>query len=116
MKRFESTNFVGITQKIGEKSLFTERQLEIILRKLNKLEVELKMSRGSYYRQVGQAREKLVSFCYTLILLRSLEILSKDDIVVISKVADQISVVEGEVGVDDIVGVVDEMIHRICKL
>ena len=103
-----------------KKSLFTERQIEIILNQKDLLDSKFPITRGAYYRQVGQSREKLISLFYSIILLRGLGILLPDDIDVISKLSDQISVIsdsdvfpERE---DDVISVIDKVIRQACNM
>ena len=53
------SNFNTIIREIIKKSLFTERQIEIILKQKKVLDVEFGVSKGAYYRQLGQARGKI---------------------------------------------------------
>ena len=46
MDEFEKTNFNNIMQKIIKKSLFTERQIEIILNQKNLLESSFPHNKG----------------------------------------------------------------------
>jgi len=103
-----------------KKSLFTERQIEIILNQKDLLDSKFPITRGAYYRQVSQSREKLISLFYSIILLRGLGILLPDDIDVISKLSDQISVIsdsdvfpERE---DDVISVIDKVIRQACNM
>lgn len=113
-------NFNEIIRQIIKKSLFTERQIEIILKQKDLLDVSFRMSRGAYYRQVGQSREKLVSFFYTIILLRGLGILLPDDIDVIYKVSEQISVInESDIfpeRQEDVMSVIDRLVRQACNM
>ena len=93
MSDINSSNFPNVLNEIIKKSLFTERQIEIILNQKDLLESSFSISRGAYYRQVGQSREKLVALFYSIIVLRGLGILLPDDIDVISKLSEQISVI-----------------------
>ena len=120
MSEFDSSNFNNILRKIIKKSLFTERQIEIILNQKNLKEIEFSISRGAYYRQVSQSREKLMSFFYTVVLLRSLGVLLPDDIDVISRLAEQVSVIsdsdvfpERE---DEVIAVIDKVVRQACNL
>ena len=54
MDQLERSNFNNIIQKIIKKSLFTERQVEIILNQKDLLESEFSITKGAYYRQVRQ--------------------------------------------------------------
>ena len=94
MAEVEGYNFNKIMKEIIKKSLFTERQIEIILNRKNLLESKFNISKGAYFRQVSQSRNKLISFYYSMILLRGLGIFLQDDIDVISRLSEQISVIQ----------------------
>jgi len=120
MVDIEQSNFNNIIQKIIKKSLFTERQIEIILNQKDLLESKFTITRGAYYRQVSQSREKLIAFFYSIILLRGLGILLPDDIDVISKLSEQISVInESDIfpeREDDVINVIDRLIRQACNM
>ncbi|RMW39513.1 MAG: hypothetical protein EA446_02965 [Nitrosopumilus sp.] len=120
MSEFEGSNFNNIIRKIIKKSLFTERQIEIILNQKNLLESEFSISKGAYYRQVGQSREKLVSLFYSIILLRGLGIILPDDIDVISKLSEQISVInESDIfpeREEEVISVIDRLVRQACSM
>ncbi len=88
-------NFNNIIREIIKKSLFTERQIEIILNQKNLLETKFNISKGAYFRQVSQSRKKIIAFYYTVVLLRGLGILLPDDIDVMYRLSDQVSVIQG---------------------
>ena len=93
MSEPDKSNFSIIIQKIIKKSLFTERQIEIILKQKKMLDVEFGVSKGAYYRQLAQSRSKIESVYYTLILLQALDvILTNSD--VISRLAEQVNVMK----------------------
>ena len=93
MSEPEISNFNTIIKEIIKKSLFTERQIEIILKQKKMLDVEFSVSKGAYYRQLAQSRSKIESVYYTLILLQALGvILTNSD--VISKLAEQVNVMK----------------------
>ena len=75
MAEFEKSSFNNIIRQIIKKSLFTERQIEIILNQKDLLNSKFSISKGAYYRQVGQSRDKLIALFYSIILLRGLGIL-----------------------------------------
>ena len=120
MENNEQSNFNNIIQKIIKKSLFTERQIEIILNQKDLLESKFSITRGAYYRQVSQSREKLVAFFYSIILLRGLGILLPDDIDVISKLSEQISVInESDIfpeREDEVISVIDRLVRQACNM
>ncbi len=94
MVEVENYNFNKIMKEIIKKSLFTERQIEIILNRKNLVEIKFNISKGAYFRQVSQSRNKLISFYYSIILLRGLGILLQDDIDVMSRLSEQVSVIQ----------------------
>ena len=59
MSEPEMSNFNTIIKEIIKKSLFTERQIEIILKQKKVLDVEFGVSKGAYYRQLAQWRSKI---------------------------------------------------------
>ena len=120
MTESKQSNFNNIISKIIKKSLFTERQIEIILNQKDLLESSFSISKGAYYRQVGQSREKLVGLFYSIVLLRGLGILLPDDIDVISKLSEQISVIndsdifpERE---DEVISVIEKLIRQASNM
>ena len=120
MAEFEQSNFNNIIRQIIKKSLFTERQIEIILNQKDLLNSKFTITKGAYYRQVGQSRDKLVALFYSIILLRGLGILLPDDIDVISKLSEQIRVInESDVfpeREDEVINVIDRLIRQACNV
>lgn len=120
MTESKESNFNNIISKIIKKSLFTERQIEIILNQKDLLESSFSISKGAYYRQVGQSREKLVALFYSIILLRGLGILLPDDIDVISKLSEQISVInESDIfpeREDEVISVIEKLIRQASNM
>ena len=120
MAGFEHSNFNRILHQIIKKSLFTERQIEVILKQKNLMEVDFNISKGAYYRQVSQSRNKLFGLYYTIILLRGLGIILPDDVDVISRLSEQISVMrdsdvfpERE---EQIIEVMDKTISQLIRM
>ena len=94
MSDIDSGNFPNILNEIIKKSLFTPRQIEIILKYKDLSDSEFTITKGAYYRQVSQSREKLARLYYSFIVLRVLDILLADDIDVISRLTEQVSVIK----------------------
>jgi len=120
MEELHKSNFNNIIRQIIKKSLFTERQIEIILNQKDLLESKFSITKGAYYRQVGQSREKLIALFYSIILLRGLDILLPDDIDVISKLSEQVSMIhdsdifpERE---DEVISVIDRLVRQACNM
>ncbi len=120
MAEFEKSNFNNIIHQIIKKSLFTERQIEIILNQKDLLNSKFSISKGAYYRQVGQSRDKLIALFYSIIVLRGLGILLPDDIDVISKLSEQIRVInESDIfpeREDEVINVIDRLIRQACNV
>ena len=120
MTEFEQSNFNNIIHQIIKKSLFTERQIEIILNQKDLLNSKFTITKGAYYRQVGQSRDKLIALFYSIILLRGLGILLPDDIDVISKLSEQIHVInESDIfpeREDEVINVIDRLIRQACNV
>lgn len=120
MAEFEKSNFNNIIRQIIKKSLFTERQIEIILNQKDLLNSKFSISKGAYYRQVGQSRDKLIALFYSIIVLRGLGILLPDDIDVISKLSEQIRVInESDIfpeREDEVINVIDRLIRQACNV
>ena len=116
MSDLQSNNFSYIMKEIIKKSLFTERQIEIILKQKNLSLVEFSISKGAYYRQVSQSREKLAGLYYSFIVLRILGVILPDDVDVISKLSEQVSVIkDGDVFPEreqEITSVIDRVVRQ----
>ena len=116
MAELTSSNFNNILKEIIKKSLFTERQIEIILNQKNLVETDFNISKGAYFRQVSQSRNKLVRFYYSIILLRGLGIFLPDDVDVMSRLSEQIAVIQDSDVFPEreqqIIGVIDKAVRQ----
>lgn len=90
MERWETGNYNIIIKSLIKKSLFTERQIEIIT---SIGRGSLTITPGAYYRQKGQARHKVEGVLYSMVLLYGLGVLPKDSMRAAAGVADQLSVI-----------------------
>ena len=120
MTGFEQSNFNNILHEIIKKSLFTQRQIEIILNHKNLVESKFSISKGAYFRQVGQSRNKLIGLYYSIILLRGLGVILPDDIDVISRLSEQVSVIQNSdvfpEREEQIIRVMDKAIRQIVGM
>ena len=123
MSEPDKSNFNMIIQKIIKKSLFTERQIEIILKKKRMLgdDFSLDITKGAYYRQVVQSRKKIEGLYYSIILLQGLDVISPDDITSLFRVAESVSNIGGMSAFDDekqaqITSVIDDAVKQIVSL
>jgi hypothetical protein len=105
-------------------SLFTPRQLSIILKQLQGGGKPEKISSGAYYRQVKQCRKKVISVLYSMMLLQSMGIVQSEASATLSRLAEQLAVIFASessdaisrLNVDDVTSVIDEVIKRVSKL
>ena len=106
-------------------SLFTPRQLSIILKQLRGDSKTEKISSGAYYRQVKQCRKKVISILHSMIILQSMGIVQSDASATLSKVSEQLAVIFASesssdaiprINVNDVISVIDEVIKRMSKL
>ncbi len=120
-----SSKLAQDVEKIGASAILVggssaTDQIEIILNQKDLLESSFSISKGAYYRQVGQSREKLVALFYSIILLRGLGILLPDDIDVISKLSEQISVInESDIfpeREDEVISVIEKLIRQASNM
>ena len=93
MSNPDKSNFNTIIREIIKKSLFTERQIEIILKQKKLLDIEFGVTKGAYYRQLAQSRSKIESVYYTIILLQAYDVILPDSNV-ISRLAEQVNVMK----------------------
>ena len=93
MSNHNKSNFNTIIQEIIKKSLFTERQIEIILKQKKMLQVEFGVSKGAYYRQLSQARSKIESLYYTILLLQAYDVILPESDVMF-RLAEQLNVMK----------------------
>ncbi len=120
MAEFDSSNFNNILRQIIKKSLFTERQVEIILNQKNLIKSNFGISKGAYYRQLGQSRNKLMSFYYTVVLFHSLGIFLSNDIDVMSRLSEQVRVIKDSdvfpESEEEVMSVIERVIHQACNV
>jgi len=120
MAEFDSSNFNNILRQIIKKSLFTERQVEIILNQKNLIKSNFGISKGAYYRQLGQSRNKLMSFYYTVVLFHSLGIFLSNDIDVMSRLSEQVRVIKDSdvfpERQEEVLSVIERVIRQACNV
>ncbi len=120
MVEIEDSNFNNIIKQIIKKSLFTERQIQIILNRKNLSEFNFSITKGAYFRQVGQSRDKLMGLFYSIILFRGLGILLPDDIDVISRLAEQVSVIKDSdvfpEREEQVINIIDKLVAQACGM
>jgi len=120
MSKPEKYNFNNIIKQIIRKSSFTERQIEIILNRRKLADMQFDISKGAFYRQVRQTKDKLSAFYYSWILLRTMGILRAEDIDVINRLSEQVSVIKNSdvfsEREEEVMLVIQELLNRTSKL
>ncbi|MDE1763073.1 MAG: hypothetical protein KGH88_02375 [Thaumarchaeota archaeon] len=113
-------NLNNIIRQIIKKSSFTERQIEIILKKRNLSDRQFNITKGAFYRQIGQSQDKFRALCYSWILLRALRVIREEDIDVINRLSEQVSVIKNSdvfpEREEQVMSVIQELLNRMCKL
>ncbi|WOV93667.1 MAG: hypothetical protein R1F52_03290 [Candidatus Nitrosoabyssus spongiisocia] len=120
MGKVQKKKFTGIIKEIIEKSLFTERQIEIILKQRHMSDMEFNVTRGAYYRQVQQSQEKLEGLYYSMILLRGLDLIDDEHYKVVTKLGKHIDVIlDSDIFNErerDVGKMIDEVVQKLSKM
>lgn len=93
MKDVGGANFNPIIEEIIKKSLFTERQIEIIANISGRLPTRSTVSRGAYYRQVCQVRAKTEALIYSVILLEGIGVISPKTMDAMQRIGKEMDVI-----------------------
>jgi len=112
--------FNNIIKQIIKKSLFTERQIQIILNQSDLQKSRFSITKGAYFRQVKQSRDKLLALYYSIVLLKGLGVLLPEDVELMSRLSEQVSVIQGSdvfpEKEEEIISVIAELLHRACRV
>jgi len=108
------SNFNTIIREIIKKSLFTERQIEIILKQKKVLNVEFGVSKGAYYRQLAQSRSKIESLYYTILLLQVYDVILPESDVMF-RLAEQLGVMKDSDFAPENEGQIMDVIQKAVK-
>jgi len=114
MSEPNKSNFNTIIQEIIKKSLFTERQIEIILKQKKMLDIEFGVSKGAYYRQLGQSRSKIESLYYTILLLQAYDVILRESDVMF-RLAEQVNVMKDSDFAPENEGQIIDVIQKAVK-
>lgn len=120
-----NSNSNALYAQLVANSIFTPRQISIILNQLKGSSKPENISSGAYYRQVKQCKEKVRSLLFSVVLLQSIGIVKTDSSVTLSKLAEQLSVIFSlddssdvvpKINEEDVMYVINEVIKRISSL
>jgi len=118
------SNFDTLYQQLLANSLFTPRQVSIILNQLKGGGRPKNISSGAYYRQVNQCRKKINSILFSMVLLQSIGVVKIEAFAALSKVSEQLAVIfasadsdaQPDSRIDDVISVIDELVKRMSGL
>ena len=89
----EEMNFNEIYKNILGNSLFTERQTYIIYKRLANKKRVGGISRGAYYRQIRQCRQKVVSILYSILLLEYIGAIDHQSLSILQTLSKKLGVI-----------------------
>ena len=117
----DSYNFNSFYKHINANSLFTDRQIDIICRRLESRSAIKNISSGAYYRQVKQCRTKIIRLLYSTIFLKYIGALDHETFFAIEKIASQLEVMLAEKTSDfsaaeSVISVIEALVKRMCKV
>ena len=105
---------------IIENSLITEKQLEIISKRLKGERHVQNRSRGAYYRLLEQSRAKIRGIIYSVLLMELIGLLDEQGKDVLERLSKQVVVTQGsdvdEGTARDVIHVIDELVRRLSKV
>ncbi|HEY8140122.1 MAG TPA: hypothetical protein VIE86_03470 [Nitrososphaera sp.] len=113
-----------VFRELVANSLFTEKQISIISKRMQGAARPDNMTSGAYYRQVGQCRDKVHALMYSMILLQSTGVIQPDGLVTLSRLGEQIGVIFASRARDvvtleritDITSVLNQLVKRLSNL
>ena len=118
------TNSDALYEQLLANSLFTPRQLSIILTHVKGAGRPKSISSGAYYRQVKQCRKKINSILFSIILLQSMGIVKSDASVTLGKVSEQLAVIFASsdsdnppfTRIESVMSVISELLKKISSV
>jgi len=121
MENKEDINNLFIS-KLIEKSLFTNRQIQIIYNFKNKEKRPKEISSGAYYREVKQSKIKLRKFFYSILLLNLINVMNDNQITVLNSMTNKLSMLEDSHAkyhdreINNVINVIEDLINRIIDM
>jgi hypothetical protein len=119
-------NFSYFLSTLVKNSILTPRQVSIIYKKLDKGKSPIDISKGAYYRQVKQCKDKIRQIIYSIILLRLMEVLDDRIFTIleqlnaqfaqISLVCEQQSDISQEIRTRSLIPVLEDVITKLSKI
>ena len=105
---------------IIENSLITEKQLDMIYKRLKGERGLENKSRGAYYRLLEQSRAKIRGVVYSILLMELIGLLDERRKGLLARLVKQVVVMQGsdiQGGMGgDVIRVMDELVRRLSKV
>ncbi|MGN6349418.1 MAG: hypothetical protein ACTHJ7_06945 [Candidatus Nitrosocosmicus sp.] len=108
-----------ILGNIIENSSFTQRQIQIIYKIINKEKKPRDISAGAYYREIKQCKEKIRRIYYSFIILNLIGILDNERITALNSIAQmiyklqEISEVNHKRSIDNVIDIINQIVNKI---
>ena len=108
--------------KLIEKSLFTNRQIQIIYNLKNKEKRPKEISSGAYYREVKQSKTKLQKLFYSILLLNLIKVMNDNQTTTLNSIIDKLRSLEDnhakyhDKETNNVINVIDDLINRMIQM
>jgi hypothetical protein len=117
-------DFNSIYEDIIANSLFTDRQMYIISKRLNYGKSITDISRGAYYRQIKQCRQKIISILYSILLLQSVGAIDYKTVSTLQTLSERLIVIfrkeDGDVTdvktIEDVIFTLKITLNKMCNV
>ncbi|MFZ0695856.1 MAG: hypothetical protein WAM88_01815 [Nitrososphaeraceae archaeon] len=120
-----NSNSDAFYREIIKKSLFTDRQISIIYKRVKSHSAVENISPGAYYRQLKQCRLKIKATLYSILLLRLCGALDNQAMVALERITTQLDVMSqaseprdfsGDRMDQDVALLVQKLVDTMCKV
>jgi len=121
MENKEDINNLFIS-KLIEKSLFTNRQIQIIYNFKNKEKRPKEISSGAYYREVKQSKTKLRKLFYSILLLNLIKVMNDNQTTTLNSILDKLRTLEEnntkyqDKEINNVINVIEDLINRMINM
>jgi hypothetical protein len=108
--------------KLIEKSLFTNRQIQIIYNFKNKEKRPEEISSGAYYREVKQSKTKLRKLFYSILLLNLIKVMNDNQTTTLNSILDKLRTLEEnntkyqDKEINNVINVIEDLINRMINM
>jgi hypothetical protein len=105
--------------KLIERSLFTNRQIQIIYNFKNKEKRPKEISSGAYYREIKQSKTKLRKLFYTILLLNLINVINDVQMNALNSMLNKLRMLEENKAkyhdreINSVINVIEDLISRI---